>query len=318
MSAPSPQILTVGSGAVGSLYSWRLASSAAVTVVCRSSYDIVTKQGFTMTTQKFGDATFHPDHVAKSVEEAVGLNNGRPFDFILVTLKALPLEYDVSKMIEPAVTRGKTTIVLIQNGLGIEEPIVQRFPDNPLISCAAYVKPGHIKMVIPNEHLVVGLYKPSKVDSSQQRQVFVDLLEKGNVDVDLTDDIEQLRWQKLFWNASYSSVCTILQTDTTGSKLAKNTLVNVIRDVARAANANGYEFDEQEQVDLMIGMTEGKAEGYKPSMLLDYERKQPMEVEVILGTALRRAKEKGVAVPYLETAYDLCTALNALNLRSKM
>ncbi|KAI8062882.1 2-dehydropantoate 2-reductase [Gongronella butleri] len=315
-------ILNIGSGAVGGLYSWRLAQNSSVSVVCRSSYDIVSSEGFTLTTPKFGNGTFHPDFVAKTVQEAVEQKDGNPFDFIVVTLKVLPEVYDIADMIAPAVTPGKTTIVLIQNGLGIEAPFVERFPENPIVSCAAYVgvsqlAPGHIKMIVENEHLVVGLYKPCKVDCTAQRAQFVDLLEKGGVDVNLADDIEQLRWQKLFWNASFSSVCAILQTDTTGVQRAKETVANVIRDVVRAANANGYEFDEQEQVDLMIGMTANVAP-YKPSMLLDYERKQPMEVEAILGNALRKAREKDVDVPYLQTVYDLCKALNSENLKPKL
>lgn len=47
---------------------------------------------------------------------------------------------------------------------------------------------------------------------------------------------------------------------------------------------------------------------------LDYERKQQMEVEVILGAPLRRAKDKGMDVPYLELIYNLCSAANARNL----
>lgn len=44
--------------------------------------------------------------------------------------------------------------------------------------------------------------------------------------------------------------------------------------------------------------------------LIDLEKGQPMEVEVILGNAYREAKAKGVAVPYMETIYTLCNAVN--------
>ena len=41
-----------------------------------------------------------------------------PFDYIVVTLKALPDMYDTADIISPAVAEGKSTIVLIQNGFG--------------------------------------------------------------------------------------------------------------------------------------------------------------------------------------------------------
>ena len=55
----------------------------------------------------------------------------------MVTTKSLPDVYSVPDIIAPAITKGKTTIVLIQNGLGVEDPIVERFPDNPIVSIVA-------------------------------------------------------------------------------------------------------------------------------------------------------------------------------------
>lgn len=54
--------LTVGTGAVGAIYSWRLSKSCNVTAVCRSNYDIVKEQGFTIESAKFGNENFKPHH----------------------------------------------------------------------------------------------------------------------------------------------------------------------------------------------------------------------------------------------------------------
>lgn len=54
--------------------------------------------------------------MVRTVSEAA--RSGEPFDYIVVTLKALPDIYSVPDIIEPAVVEGKTTIVLIQNGIG--------------------------------------------------------------------------------------------------------------------------------------------------------------------------------------------------------
>lgn len=43
-----------------------------------------------------------------------------------------------------------------------------------------------------------------------------------------------------------------------------------------------------------------------------------MEVEVILGTPLRRAQAKGLKLPHLELTYSICSAANASSaIRSK-
>jgi 2-dehydropantoate 2-reductase len=44
---------------------------------------------------------------------------------------------------------------------------------------------------------------------------------------------------------------------------------------------------------------------YKTSMLLDFEAGKPMEVEAILGNAVRAARRTGVPVPHLESLYAL-------------
>lgn len=40
-----------------------------------------------------------------------------------------------------------------------------------------------------------------------------------------------------------------------------------------------------------------------------------MEVEVILGTPLKRAKAKGLKVPFLDFIHSVCSATNALTLK---
>jgi len=84
-----------------------------------------------------------------------------------------------------------------------------------------------------------------------------------------------------------------------------------MEDVVRAANSFGYGFDAEAEISDMFRKTRAMAGAHKPSMLLDSERNQPMEIEVILGNPLRRAKENGVEVPYLESLYAICSAINA-------
>lgn len=310
----APRVLTVGTGAVGAIYSWRLSKSCNVTAVCRSNYDIVKEQGFTIESAKFGNENFKPHHVARTVSECV---TSEPYDFILITLKALPEVYNVAEIIAPAVSEN-TTIVLIQNGLGVEEPITEKFPNNPIVSIVAYIgtsqtEPGKISMV-GRESLVVGKYLSAKVDSDKQREHFIELLKKGDVDVQIVDDVERVRWQKLFWNAAFSPVCALTGMNTTevlANEEAMKAVKNVMGEVIDAAIANGYDFDHDEQMHAMIARTEATAKNYKPSMQLDKERGSPMEIEVILGTPLRRAEAKGLKTPHLSLVHSICSATNA-------
>ncbi|KAI9277061.1 ketopantoate reductase PanE/ApbA-domain-containing protein [Phascolomyces articulosus] len=309
------RVLTVGTGAVGAIYSWRLAQTCHVTTVCRSNYDAVSQNGFEIESPKFGNGVFRPHHVVRTVSDAKEFG---PFDFIVVTLKALDV-YKTADIISPAVVEGKTTIVLIQNGYDIEPPIVERFPKNPLISIVAYigtsqVAAGKIKMKAI-ERLQVGTH-PASVDSTVSCEKFKELLTKGGVLVEPVDNIVQVRFEKLFWNGSFSPVCAVLGLNTTEvieNEMAVNLVKRLMREIMAAAEKElgiSYVAEANDRID---GLIEGTAQGaahYKPSMQLDLERKQPMEVEVILGTALKSAKKNGLDVPTLQAMHDLCKSFN--------
>ena len=122
---------TVGTGAIGGLYSSRLAKTCNITAVCRLIARPSCRVGSTLNPQSlemphFGqtmvlaiamDERLIPWLVVRHVEEAIRLHGSDPFDYVIVTLKSLPEVYNVADMIAPAVSP-ESTIVLIQNGLG--------------------------------------------------------------------------------------------------------------------------------------------------------------------------------------------------------
>ena len=44
---------------------------------------------------------------------------------------------------------------------------------------------------------------------------------------------------------------------------------------------------------------------YETSMLLDFKNNRPMEIEAILGNALKFAQQKSIPTPYLSSLYAL-------------
>ncbi|KAK3078156.1 hypothetical protein LTS18_008308, partial [Coniosporium uncinatum] len=90
-----------------------------------------------MKTHSFGDYHFSPHAVFSSIADAAEKGPSEGWDFLILTTKALPDVTDDSKDIEPLVRKapdGKTSVMLIQNGVGIEEAHRSRFPQNPIIS----------------------------------------------------------------------------------------------------------------------------------------------------------------------------------------
>lgn len=124
---------------------------------------------------------------------------------------------------------------------------------------------GQIKMV-GGESLVVGNYTPSAVDADPAIDAFVELLRKGDCQVQRVDDVERVRWQKLFWNGSFSPVCAVSRMNTTEvleNPQAMSTVKKLMTELIEAANAMGYEFDIEEQMQTMIERTKATAMNYK-------------------------------------------------------
>lgn len=317
-----PNALLFGTGAIGSIYLYVLLQSGArVTSVCRSNYDAVAKNGLHIESEKFGnDVIAKPTHVVRSVDEAVQYG---PFDYVLVTSKAFPgSKPSTAETIAPAVG-STTTIVLIQNGIAIEDEYRTSFPNTTLLSCVVYLpttqtSPGRITMGAL-ERLEIGSYPPSAAGRSVADKL-AELLKKGGSDSEVHDDIQVKRWRKLLVNAPWNPICALVRlsdidfmSSTTTSEAADFVLA-VMEEVVTLAQACGYRDITIADAEYQLSRAKaryGGGKGVEPSMLADVKNGRAMEVEAILGNTVRLAREKGMKCVRLETLYILAKGLDA-------
>lgn len=301
-TAPAARILVIGAGAIGALYGAALARQGAqVSVVCRSDYETVKRDGYTIRSPLLGDHTFRPASVLREVADY----DGAP-DYLVLTVKVLQ-ELDRAALIRPAVGPG-TVIVLIENGIDIEAEIANAFPGNELLSVLAYVgvtrtAAGDIHHQ-SHGHLLMGTY-PSGV--TQRAGQFAALLQASGVNCKLTEKVVGARWQKAVWNASFNIISIMGGVLDTGMMLKTPEdhafVRRVMQEICDVAAAEGHPM-KPHLVDQMITGTQGMPP-YKTSMAVDYENRRPMEIEAILGNVVRAGRRHGVAMPSLETLYSL-------------
>ncbi len=305
-----PEIVLVGTGAVGSFYTGKLAQAgASVSFVCRSDFEEVKEKGVSIKSV-LGDYSFRP----REVVSAIGEYTGTP-DYIIVATKVLP-EIDVPSLIDEKVGKD-TTIVLLQNGINIEPPIISAFPDNEIISGLAFICVSRESYgVIDHQdygRLVLGSYPGGK---SPRAEELTALFNSVDVNCEISEDIITARWKKLVWNAPFNPMSVLAGGATTREMIdSPETLKlvrNVMKEVLALAEKTGNPIDKA-FIDAMIEDT-SKMTPYKTSMLLDYEGKRAMEVEAILGNAVRLAAQKNLPVPHLESLYGLLTLINNKNI----
>ncbi|KAI1122569.1 putative 2-dehydropantoate 2-reductase [Nemania abortiva] len=319
MSQAKARVLVVGTGGVGTLaaYALETGGKAEVTAVMRSNYAAVEKNGIDIDSIEHGHDIkgWRPTVIRKTIPN-VSEEKLEPFDFILVTTKNIPeLPPTVADIIEPAVTAGKSAIVLSQNGLNIEKPLIKRFPTNPIISSISYVgatETSHGKILHDDaDRQKIGPFDnpgvlPEIAEEAARRYVAI-YNATNKLDVTFDADVKYVRWRKLVYNSSYNSVAAVLRMDTARMRMSQHVIDDLIRpimlEIVAAARANGVHLPDD--VPDMVIRADPTDTAFKPSMCQDAEKGNLMEIETIVGEPLREGEAKGVPMPTLRTIYGL-------------
>ncbi|KAI1213424.1 6-phosphogluconate dehydrogenase C-terminal domain-like protein [Annulohypoxylon truncatum] len=346
-----PKILLFGAGSLGIPYAYVLSKAIGqdnVTAVCRSNYAEASRSGFTIHSKLWGDNLHFQPRVARSVAEAVEPSSAadgaeKPvFDYVVVATKALPTSPSIAELIGPAVTQAKTGIVLIQNGIAIEEAYARRYPANPILSAVAYFPATQVSPAVVQhreiETLHVGTY-PAEAPAAHKEAAkgFVDLLTRGGATGKLREDVQRERWGKLLVNGVWNPTCALTRlrdrqfieagrsldlegANASGSGSGSGNagmgdglafVKEVMMEIAAIAQACGYADVNEELVDFQINRAAVRdLPGVQPSMLTDAFEGRSMEVDAIVGNAVRLARKKGVPVPMLKTIYLLANGLS--------
>lgn len=187
-----------------------------------------------------------------------------PYEYIVCTTKNVS---DVSPslldLIKPAVTPGYSTIALIQNGLNIEKPFIDAFPENIVLSgvsfCGSHeVKTGEI-VHDDNDKVFIGAFDNPGVDREIQEKAARDFVKiygaGGKCFPEYDANVGWTRWRKLLYNACLNSICAITDLDTGRIQIADGAVVALVRpameEIRAGARACGHDLPEN-LVDFMI------------------------------------------------------------------
>ncbi|CAG9974217.1 unnamed protein product [Clonostachys byssicola] len=322
MAGDKARVLIVGTGGVGTLaaYALEIGGKATVTAVMRSNYDIVKEKGITIDSIEHGHDIkgYKPTEIRKTVPD-VTKEGIEPYDFILVTTKNVAdVAPTVSDLIAPAVTPGKTAIVLSQNGLNIEKPVVARFPKNPIISSVSTIgatekEKGFIIHDDTDEQKIGPFHNPGVSDAVAEAAArrYIDIYNpNGKLTTLYEPDVLKTRWRKLVYNASFNSVATVLRMDATRMRATQHVvddlLKPIMREIIAAAKACGVDLDAN-LPDIVVFNDPIEAWFY-PSMAQDILKGNFIEAEVIVGEPLREGESRGVPMPTLRVIYGLLKA----------
>lgn len=142
---------------------------------------------------------------------------------------------------------------------------------------------------------------------------FAALLEQGQTIFQIEDDIQRKRWEKVVWNAAWNPLTTLTTVDTKtwldSSDEAHAVTKRLMREVIDVAQRCGVPL-KYELIDELMAkvLTMGRIGS---SMQQDAKAGRPLEIDVILGHPVEKAKELGMDTPVLNTIFALTTAVNS-------
>ena len=256
-----------------------------------SDYEYVKEHGLQVDSC---DGDFHINNV-EAYQQTADMPKS---DVVLVGLKSVN-NHLLPELLTPLL-KDDTIVVLIQNGIGLEEDLQQHFPQLHIVAglafiCSAKVAPGRISHQCYGS-INLGNYSAPKHNFEALLQ---DMLEAGIQAAEVP--YLEARWKKAVWNMPFNGMTVALNTPT--DKLLKNPatrqlIYDQMMEVIGAANALGVEALTSEFADKMIQMTDDMVP-YSPSMKLDYDYHRPMEIPYLYTRPIAEAKKVGFEMPKL-------------------
>ncbi|HYI62680.1 MAG TPA: 2-dehydropantoate 2-reductase [Acidimicrobiales bacterium] len=294
--APPRRYAVVGVGGVGGLYAARLhAAGCEVHLVARGDADALEADGLHLSSPLGDVAARLPVHRGPATVPEV--------DVVVLAAKTTSPSARATAA-EVARDRPGASVLVLQNGLGVEARVAGLAPGATVLGgmafvCSQRVGPGRI------EHLdfgrvTVGEHRDDLAPAgiTPAVEAVVADLEAAGVGGVAAPDLVQGRWEKLVWNVPFNGLAVVLRarTDELVADPAAVVLVRTLMEEVRAGAAAQGRAIAPGFVDRMVRATAAMTP-YAPSMRLDFDAGRDMEVDAIYGAPLAAARAAGVDLP---------------------
>jgi 2-dehydropantoate 2-reductase len=305
MNALPQSMAVIGAGALGSYYGAKLARQGGdVRFLMRADLEAVQRDGLRIREQ--GAEWMVPAKAFGSTAE-IG-----PVDMVIIGLKTTANE-DLDRLIPPLLHEG-TLLLTLQNGLGNEEYLAQRWGAERVLGglcfvCLNRVAPGVVEHY-GHGTLSLGEFRRGPMERTK---AIGGMFSASGVETHVVENLITERWRKLVWNIPFNGLSIAAGGRTCDLLLAdagmKTQLRGLMLETIAAAGALGQSIPE-DFADYQIERTYAMGP-YKPSSMIDWQLGRAVEVESIWGEPWRQGSAAGAALPRLELLYRLLQQLTS-------
>jgi len=302
----------IGTGAIGGFYGLMLAKAGHdVHFLLRSEYQAVVANGLRLNSAVHGQLHLQPVQAWGDPAEMPAC------DWLLVGAKTTS-----NAQLAPVITRLSrpgARVVLLQNGLAVEEQLRPLLPDNLHLLgglcfiCTHRAAPGVI------EHQALGAvnlgYHSGPARAGESLAIVeegAELFRSAGLESVAMADLQQARWQKLVWNVPYNGLSVLLGAGTTrlmANADSRALILELMREVVQGAAACGQVLPEGYPEKLLA--TTERMPDYLPSMYHDFQHKRPLELQAIYAAPLAAAAAAGCELPKMRMLHQALRFLDA-------
>ena len=306
--------LIFGSGGVGSFYGALLARCGKEVVFLGRGDHLkaMKEKGLKVESFKHGNFFVKEGEKVLFTDRTEGLGK---FDVVLFCVKSYDTEKGAPLLKELLKEDG--VVISLQNGIENEEILAEYVGKERVLGATAFIgvyvkEPGVIV------HEAAGLLEIGELSGEVSDRVnkIVNELKSCGIEARVSKDINYTLWKKLVWNVAFNPYSVITK-GTVGELLdfegTREVLRRLMEECFKVAEAYGVKLKPSLIERYLKSSPDLK--GYKTSMLLDFERGKPLEIDGITGALIRKAEKKGIEVPYNKCVYSTVRFL--LKKRSK-
>lgn len=279
------RIFILGSGAVGSTYGALLSKKEDVTLIGRKAHvDVINSSGLFLYGEFEGKYDVRADTQIREI----------PSNSLVVLSTKVTGSQKAIEGIKHLVKKD-TIILLVQNGLGIEEIVKKILPDHETIRAvvtlgAEFLEPGKISNVVS-----------IKIDLEKSRSSgkIAGLLKDCGLAVEISDNINIQAWTKLAINSVLNPLTAIFQVE--GNEIITDSLKpvrhGIVSECSEVAKAEGIEIDPT--IEEMIDAGVSNFFNYS-SMCQDMIKGKKTEIDFLNGKIVELGKIHNIPTPFNE------------------
>ena len=287
------RIVIMGAGAVGAYYGGALARNGAdVVLVARGNHaEAMRREGLRIESH-WGDYVVRPKVTLTPEDAGVA-------DLVIHCVKLYSNAETIPTM-SPLVG-DETVILTVQNGITGGDSLASEFGWEKVLEGATYIEtsiagPGHIVQTGSAARIEFGERDGSV---TQRVEKIRDVLSVPGIQIDVSSDIQASLWSKMVAIGALGTIVTAARAslpEVLAMDGGLDTIRTVMEEIVASGKANGVKFADG-IVEEKLADAIAEADEFQSSLQSDFNRGGKLELDDILGAAVRLGQASGIPMP---------------------